>query len=211
MKTILFACQTALVLLLSAGCACGANAQTAPSASLPAQKSFRAKLPANVDIYATTDIGDGQQCLVGTQSDEDGLNERPVVYLSRASGGLAWHVQLPILKDAYQGRATHCLALANALYVLVQIDTNSAQSLNQTLLQIVELSNKTGVVMKSKYIDVPNVSAAYTEWVEEGDGQFKFEGSKLMIKGNYQLMSDRDDSSGKDPSVFTLELAGDLR
>lgn len=215
MKNIRFTCLMTLVFLLpaaSAGCT-DTQPGTGASASVSAQARTtrgHAKLPANVDIYATTDVGDGQQCLVGTKSDKDGLNERPVVYLAKPGDIFAWHVQLPILEGSYQGRATHCAASADDLYVLVQIDTYSQKNLNQGLLQVVKL-NKNGTVRVSKYIDVPNVSVDYTSWVELGDNNFKLEGSKLVIRGLYELMSERDHPTGKGPTPFTVEIPASLR
>jgi hypothetical protein len=216
MNSIRFTCLLTLVFLLpaaSAGCA-DTRPGTSASASVPEPTRTtqgHAKLPANVDIYATTVIGDGQQCLVGAKSDKDGLNERPVVYLSKPVGVFAWHVQLPILEGSYQGRATHCVESDNDLYVLVQIDTYSQKSLNQGLLQVVELNKKNGIVRVSKYIDVPNVSVDYTSWVELGDNNFKLEGSKLVIRGLYELMSERDHPTGKGPTPFTVEVPASLR
>lgn len=216
MKNIRFTCLLTLVLLLpavSTGCA-DAEPWAGSSSSVPAQPKAaqgHAKLPGNVDIYATTDMGNGQQCLVGTKSDKDGLNERPVVYLAKSEGIFAWHVQLPILEGSYQGRVTHCVDAANDLYVLVQIDTYSQQNLNQGLLQVVELNKKSGTVRVSKYIDVPNVSVDYTSWVELGDNNFKLEGSKLVIRGLYELMSEKDHPTGKGPTPFTVEVPASLR
>ncbi len=170
----------------------------------------RAKLPRDVTIYAATDIGGGQRCLVG-ESDKEGMNEKPVVYLASARGGFAWHVQLHILKGAYQGRVTHCVASANEVYVLLQIDTDSLQSANRTLLQVAALRRKTGAVAASKFIDVPNVSADYTSWVDMGADNFKLERSRLVIKGQFDLMSERDDPSGRGPTPFAVEVPASLR
>jgi hypothetical protein len=165
-----------------------------------------AKLPAGVDIYANETIDNGQKCLVGAKSDQDGLNERPVVYLADAKGGFAWHVPLKIPANTYQGRATHCVATPDALFVLVQIDTQSEQALSQTLLKVVKLNRKTGAVLASKDVTVPGVSAAYSSSVEEGEGNFKAEDGNLVVKGSYELMSDKDSNSDKDPTTFSVKL-----
>jgi hypothetical protein len=210
MKNIFFINLLVLLALFYAA-GTGGAAMAGPVAASSVTQKQRVVLPANVDIYATTSTSDGQQCRVGARTDEDGLAERPVVYLAKPDGGFAWHVQLRIPKNTYQGRATHCIASANAIYVLVQIDTDSEQSSNQTLLQAVELNRKSGAVIASRDVDLPNISAAYTSWVEEGNGHFMWDGNNLVIRGKYQLMSDRDDSSGKDPSDFELKLTVDLR
>jgi len=208
-SSIFFACLTVLVFLLTAESAsCAGGAVGVPTL---AQAPVADKLPANIDIYATADIGGGKQCLVGAKSDADGLNERPMVYLVGSGGKFAWHVQLPILKGSYQGRATHCVVSTDALYVLLQIDTYPQQNLNQGVLQVVALNKKTGAVIASKYIDVPNVSADYTSWVEQGGDNFKLERAKLVIKGLYELMSERDHPSEKPPIPFTVEISTNLR
>lgn len=168
--------------------------------------SANARLPSGVTIYASESVDNGQKCLVGAKSDQDGLNERPVVYFAKADGGFAWRAQLSISKDMYQGRATHCLGSANVMYVLVQIDSDSRQAVNQTTLKVFELSRVTGKVITKADVGVPNVTAAYTSWVKEGHDHFRFEGNKLVIHGSYELLSDRDDPSGKPPSDFTAEL-----
>jgi hypothetical protein len=178
----------------------------AVSACADASSTGTVKLPAHVRAYATTDIGHGQQCVAGIRADEDGLNQKPVVYLTKPGGGFAWHVQLPIPKDLYQGRATHCVASAHALYVLVQIDTYSQQSLNQTLLKVVQLNPQNGAVVAAKNVDVPNASDTYTAWVGKGDEHFRLADDKLVITGRFDLMADRDNPTGKGPSDFTAEI-----
>ncbi|GGA38529.1 hypothetical protein [Dyella nitratireducens] len=165
-----------------------------------------AKLPSGVSVYAHETIDNGQKCLVGAKSDQDGLNERPVVYLADATGGFTWHASLKIPADTYQGRATHCVASPAALFVLVQVDTQSEQSLSQTLLKVVKLDRKTGAVLATKDVAVPGVSAAYSASVDEGGDNFKAENGSLVIKGSYELMSDRDNNTGNDPTNFTVKL-----
>lgn len=214
MKNPRFLCLLAAIALLpmtGARCADMRPAQAATAAAAQHKDAApSAKPPAGVDIYANTVVGAGQTCEVGAKSDQDGLNERPVVYLAKAAGGYAWHVQLHIPKDMYQGRATHCTASADALYVLVQIDTQSEQSTSQTVLQVVQLNTKTGAVMALRPIEVPGAGGAYSAWVDDGADHFKFEGGKLVIKGSYELLSERDNPSGKEPPGFTVAISADL-
>lgn len=209
MKSFRFLCVLAFTTLLPVATAYGADAQ--PVAAASAQKATTAKPPAGVDVYSSTAIGNGQTCQAGAKSDEDGMNERPVVYLAKAGGGYAWHAQLRIPKDMYQGRATHCVAAADALYVLVQIDTQSEQSTSQTLLQVVELNRKNGAVMAFKTIEVPGATGAYSAWVDDGSEHFALDGAKLVLKGSYQRLADRDDPAGKAPTDFTVAIPASLR
>ena len=170
----------------------------------------RVKLPANVDVYAKSSLGDSQTCVVGAATDADGMNERPVVYLFDEHR-IAWHLRLAIPKDDYQGRATHCTATRATEYVHVHVDTASEQSTSQTLLRVVAINRKRGIVQSTRDAEVPGVSAAYTAWVEDGGGNFRLEGDKLIVRGKYDLMSDRDNPTGKAPTPFMLAMPVHLR
>lgn len=162
-------------------------------------------LPPSVDIYAKTDIGSGQRCMTGARADDDGMNGKPVAYLGNSRGAMAWHVTLPLPSNTYQARATHCAGTPSTLYVLVQGDTQSEQSLSQTLLEVVAINRSTGVVTASKPVDVPNIKATHTTWVEAGSSHFLARGGNLVITGKYALLSDRDK-----PLDFSLQVAQGL-
>lgn len=193
-------------LLLSALLSFPCMSASAMDAGTAKTATTNAKLPPGVDIYASKVIDGGQKCLVGAKSDHDGLNERPVVYLADAKGAFAWHASPKIPADTYQGRATHCVASPDTLFVLVQIDTQSEQSMSQTLLKVIKLNRKTGAVVATKDVVVPGVSAAYSASVDEAGDNFKTEDGNLIIKGSYELMSDRDNNTGKDPTDFSVKL-----
>ncbi|MBD8871872.1 hypothetical protein [Rhodanobacter sp. DHB23] len=148
--------------------------------------------PTSVSLYAKPGIGAGQNCLAGAQTDDDGMNEKPVVYLENSSGTAAWHVTLPLPAHTYQARATHCVGTPSTLYVLVQGDTQSEQTISQTLLEIVALDRSTGAVVTSTPIDAPNVGAAHTTWVDDGDQHFVLQENSLIVTGKYALLSNRD-------------------
>ncbi|MFK2875321.1 hypothetical protein [Dyella lipolytica] len=210
---LLVVCQTST----SRGASSDVVSTLSEKTALPAQASSSAgpaksaaaspEIPREVEIYATRDVGAGQRCIVGARTDEDGMNEKPVAYLSNAKGGFSWEVSLSIPTDTYQGRATHCVASARTLFVLVQSDTQPQQSLSQTLLQVVELDRKSGAVLGSKSIDVPNISAAHTTWVEKGDKNFLPDGNDLVVRGRYEFISDRDNASKKEPSRFSVNVS----
>lgn len=46
-------------------------------------------LPSNVTLYARPGIGDGQYCLVGARTNDDGMNEKPIAYLEKSSNAMA--------------------------------------------------------------------------------------------------------------------------
>jgi len=168
-------------------------------------QSFSASLPSNVILYATPGIGDGQQCLVGAWTDDDGMNEKPVAYLEKSSNIVIWHASLPLPPHTYQARATHCIGTPTTLYVLLQGDTQSEQSLSQTLLEVVALDRATGAVTATKAIEPPNISDAHTAWVETGDGHFSAQGKDLIVTGRFAPLSNRDN-----PQEFSLKVPQNL-
>lgn len=205
MKPIGSSLGLVLVLAFAASVPMFGCASPAPASGRAAAAAQRVKLPANVDVYATSSLGDAQTCVVGATIDAGGMNERPVVYLL-GEHRIAWHLRLAIPKDVYQGRATHCTASPATVYVLVQVDTDSEQSTSQTLLRVVAIDRARGIVQATRSAEVPGVSAAYTAWVGEGGGNFRLQGDTLVIKGQYDLMSDRDSQTGKAPTPFTLAM-----
>lgn len=164
-------------------------------------QSSNASMPSSVSLYAKPGIGGGQQCLVGAQTDDDGMNEKPVAYLQKSSTTVIWHASLRLPPHTYQARATHCVGTPTTLYVLVQGDTQSEQSLSQTLLEVVALNRATGAVTATKVIEPPNVSDAHTAWVEDGDEHFSTRGNDLIVTGKYALLSNRDN-----PRDFSLKV-----
>ena len=168
-------------------------------------QSFNTPLPSNVSLYAKPGIGDGQQCLVGVQTDDDGMNEKPVAYLQKSSTNAIWHASLPLPPHTYRARATHCAATPTTIYVLVQGDTQPEQSLSQTLLEVVALNRATGTITATKAIEPPNASDAHTAWVEAGDEHFSAQGKDLIVTGKYAPPSNRDD-----PQDFSLKVPQNL-
>ncbi|GAA0254510.1 hypothetical protein [Rhodanobacter caeni] len=168
-------------------------------------QSSSASLPSNVTFYAKPGIGDGQSCLVGARTDDDGMNEKPVVYLGKSSNIVIWHASLPLPPHTYQARATHCIGTPATLYVLVQGDTQPEQSLSQTLLEVVALNRTTGAVTTTKAIDPPNISGANSVWVEAGDRHFSAQGKDLIVTGRFAPLSNRDSPRG-----FSLRVPQDL-
>lgn len=194
----LMACAL-LMTACSAGGSAHADALSSAAASSAQRPSFSGtvapRLPPDVQLYATTDASASQQCMVGATTDETGMNQKPIVYL-REQDKFAWKRDLPLPRYTFQARATHCVATAKTLFVLVQGDTQSEQALSQTLLEVVELDKNDGSTLAVRSIDVPKVTAAHTTWVEKGSGNFRLQGDVLMVTGRYALLSDRDKASG---------------
>lgn len=199
------------VTLLAAAVPVIVQASPSSPSALEKQAAAQVKLPADVDIYASVAVGQNETCLVGARTDPNGMNERPVVYLMTSGRGFAWHAMLPMSTDYYQARVTHCVASGQVLYVLEQMDTDSTQSTSQTLLKLVVLKRKNGTVVASRNLDVPGVSAAYTAWVDKGNEHFCLAGDHLVIRGQYDLMSERDNPTSKKPTAFVMDVPSNPR
>lgn len=161
------------------------------AASTPSQG-----LPSGFHAYADRPAGD-RACLVGAVTDEDGMHQRPVVALADGKTGgknrvVAWARHFDVLEDAYQARATHCVLGDDALYALLQTDTQSQQTLSQTVLSVAKLDLH-GEVLDTRPLDIPDTTGqAYSAYVAEMPGDFRWEGGRLRIRGEYFLLSDPD-------------------
>jgi hypothetical protein len=167
-----------------------AQETVASDAATPLSSLAVPQVPSNFMSYASQAIAGGKLCVVGAVTDDDGLNEKPIAYVTDArSKEIIWLDQLPLPPDTYQTRATHCTGMGTALVVLLQSDTQSQQTLSQTLLQVVRLNAATGSVQMQQALDVPG---AYTAWVDEGAGHFQWMGSELMVSAAYRRNSTDD-------------------
>lgn len=160
----------------------------------PALAGSSATVPAGFKAYATTDIGGHRQCVVGSATDDDGMNARAFVYVEdTATHKPQWVTPLPLGNpDWYQNRATHCLGDAGKVYALVQDDTQSQASLSQTFVTVATLDAASGKVQATQRVKVPEVKGGVSAWVNEGSDHFRLEGGKVVVTGEYFQTSDRD-------------------
>jgi hypothetical protein len=141
--------------------------------------------------YASQRIaGTALTCTVGASTDEDGMNQRPAVKLVGRSDQTSWTTTLQVPSDYYQGRATHCASLGKSLLVLLQLDTQPAQSLSQTQLQVAKLALKDGAILQTAAIDVPGVTNPYSAWVPDVSSDFLIEAGKLVVSGRFFILDD---------------------
>lgn len=160
-------------------------------------------IPKNFSEYASERLGNGTQCVVGATTDTDGMNQKPVVYIANATGKhLVWVAELTLPPDTYQSRATHCTSSGGVLFVLQQSDTQSEQTLSQTLLHVAKMDMATGSVQIQRDIQIPG---AFSAWVAEGPSHFQWSGNSLVVSGNEraQLSPDKE-------TTFVLHLNADL-
>ena len=194
--SILFVCAAAL-----SGCG-RAHVQVQPEtskastddarmiASSTALESGNTHERGNLLTYASVSIGGNKRCEVGAELDEDGLLQKPVISLSEADKRVIWRKTLPLPANVYQSRATHCLLKGNALYVLLQSDTQPQQSLSQTLLRVLKLSPSDGGLQIDTDVSLPGVMGAYSAWVEPDATNFRWQNGALVISGNYFRLAD---------------------
>jgi hypothetical protein len=162
------------------------------------------KLPVNFTSYASESIGRNVLCHVGAVTGDDGMEQKPVVYAENEKDKkILWVKRLQLPPNTFQSRATHCAGSGDAAFVLLQSDTQSEQTLSQTLLRVVKLNADTGALITQQDLNVPK---AYTAWVAEGADRFKWQGNALVIAGNYRTSSD----DANQPE-FTAHLNGYLK
>ena len=166
-------------------------------------KPSPAYIPENFSVYASEPASNGERCVVGSHTDRDGMNQRPVAYITNGESKKAlWVDQLGLPPNTFQSRATHCAWSGSALFVLLQSDTQPEQSLSQTLLRVIKLDSTTGEVQAKRDIQVPGTSSA---WVKEGSSHFQWKNSSLIISGH-----DLSSSPPRAQATFTMRMDNNL-
>jgi hypothetical protein len=151
-----------------------------------------AKLPKGFSHYGTTPVAGGGECVTG-DSTKEGMDGRAVVYVDDpTSHQIKWIRSIPLPPRRYQNRATHCFAMGDSLFVLVQTDTHQQTSLSQTLLSVIELSAADGAIKATRDEELPGIDDAYSAWVDKGNAGFHEEAGKIKISGKYFLMDHPD-------------------
>ncbi|SDG73045.1 MULTISPECIES: hypothetical protein [Rhodanobacteraceae] len=146
-------------------------------------------VPKSFSAYGSTPFNGGE-CVAGAVTKE-GMNGRATVYVDDpTSHQVKWIKSIPLPPRRYQNRATHCVAIGDSLFVLVQTDMHQQTSLNQTLLSVVELSATDGTIKTTRDEELPGVEDAYSAWVDKGTEGFHEVSGQLKISGQYFLMND---------------------
>jgi hypothetical protein len=137
-------------------------------------------------------MGDGETCVAGKVTDEDGMFSRPFVYVTEVvDGHTKWARFIDMPAVAYEGRATHCVRKGSSLYVLLQLDFRDPWSLPQTLQRMVKVRTEYGVTVGAVDVPVPGAQRAYTSWVWDDDG-VRVVDDALLVTGEYRYI-DMDD------------------
>lgn len=154
----------------------------------PAMGAQGAALPDAFAEIGRTEVAGGGICVVGSLLSEDGDARAWVHMLDAGRGALRWSTPIALQGDYFQNRATHCLCRDDLCRVLVATDTQSSQSLSQTLLSITTLSLVDGRFVSSTPItSVPGAPGNASVWVEPGEANFAWNGDSLMIRGRYRV------------------------
>lgn len=183
--------------------AVASSTQPLKGALVSVRTKFTAR-PKNFMDYASEPTDTGKTCIVGAVTNDDGMDQKPVVYAADAlSKHIVWLDQLALPSHSFQSRATHCSSSSDSFFVLLQADTQPEQTLSQTLLQIVKIRANTGEVIARQDVVVPD---AHTAWVDEGSANFQLKNGMLRISGNFRAHSNEDASRS-----FTLRLNKNLQ
>lgn len=161
------------------------------------------QIPKNFSEYASQSVAAGKRCVVGATTDDDGMNERAVAYVTNATDKRpSWVDKLNLPPHTYQSRATHCTSSGHALFVLLQSDTQPEHTLAQTLLRVARVDPATGTVQIQRDIQVPG---AFSAWVGEGASYFHWKDDTLIVSGNR-----RPQSSPDQQTTFIMRLDSHL-
>ncbi len=176
-----------------------AAASTAGSNQEP--QAMSRELPEGYKSYTEQALGDQRTCTAGVVTDADGLQQRPVVAITGASRTVLWARHLEGLEDAYQARATHCVQGGDALYVLLQSDTDSSPALSQTLLSVARLDLQGNLTGASDLSIAEAAGKAYSAYVDDVPTDFVWRGGALAVSGEYFLTAAPDELK---PFALTL-------
>jgi len=190
-----FALPLMLLCLAQGAAAVGTEPRDATPKEAPAATAApAAAVPQGFSSYAAEPAGDNRQCVVGAVADEDGTNQKPFVYVEDTGANrVLWTRALELPTHTVQGRATHCLHKGGTVYVLLQADTQPAQSTSQTLLRVLELDAATGNPTASREVTMPGVADATSAWVDKGEDAFHLAGKGgVAVSGEYFRLADPD-------------------
>ncbi len=202
---LIFLCLLSAYAVATSDVASTPETSAAPSSNqklggdLASVRTSVAALPKNFMSYASKPTDIGKTCIVGVVTNDDGVDQKPVVYAEAAkSKRIVWLDHLALPAQSFQSRATHCTNSSDSFFVLLQADTQREQTLSQTLLQVVKIRADTGEVLARQDVVVPD---AFTTWVDEGSANFRLKDGMLRISGNFRAHSNEGA-----PISFNLRL-----
>jgi hypothetical protein len=156
--------------------------------------SWAAKIPDHFRTSATADIEGGLRCVVGRVT-KDGFNQRAYVYLEKAATHkLRWATPIPLLPNFYENRASHCLAESGKVYPLIQSDSDSVPVVSQAFVSVVALDQATDHIDSNELVKLPVVKGDVTVLVYDSPENFRSEGDKIVVKGEYGIKGDAADT-----------------
>ena len=95
---------------------------------LTSVRTSLAARPKNFMSYASEPTDIGKTCIVGAAINDDGIDQKPVVYAEAAkSKRMVWLDHLALPAHSFQSRVTHCASSSDIFYLLLQADTQREQ------------------------------------------------------------------------------------
>lgn len=158
-------------------------------------KTAAGAVPEALKLYGTASIGSDAFCTFGAIS-EDGTDQRPYVAVTtqdQGKGKVLGAVD-PGLGSYAKGRVTQCSAHGDAIYALVEFDTQLSAQISQTVMEVWKVDRDALEISKRASVRPADVQVkAYSLWMPEGDSRFAWSKDVLEISGNYFPLSNRDD------------------
>ncbi|MDD5406856.1 MAG: hypothetical protein PHE73_07980 [Sulfurovaceae bacterium] len=162
----------------------GFNGCEAKTQTLPPKAPLDVSRLGNVyeSVYNKYSFG-SLNCIVGKKILDDGISERAFIKVVDKSIAIKnWNKELDLPESYFfQNRATHCAFFDDNIYVLEQVDTQSSQSLSQTLLYVCKF-NKNGENKMCKIVE----NNFYTSWVELEKKNFNVSNDSIEIHGKFK-------------------------
>jgi hypothetical protein len=172
------------------------------------QTSQAASLPPHFEANAKVDVGSGLRCVVGNATDADGMNSRAWVTVEdMKTHKVRWATPVPLDKNWYQNQATHCLSDGKRVLAVIQSDTMSEAATAQTFVEVATLDVGSGHLESLDPVKIPGFHGAASMRVDDGEDNFRLIDGKPVVKGQYFVLSNRDDikpfSASPSPAVKT--------
>lgn len=184
----------------SAGCASGwvpnsgvttySMGMSKPAAATVRGEKAEPPPSSDVTVYSRVDMAGGK-CIAGARIDD--LGRQTAIVLGLRADGSRWVTKVPRDPDFHQSRATHCACSVEACYVAIATDTQSAQTLSQTLLSVARLSSDTGAITETRLIKtLPGANDVYTAWLDPGQSMFSIRHGQLQLRGQWRSHGEQD-------------------
>lgn len=135
---------------------------------------------------------DTLQCNVGSIFSDETLSS--IGFVEIPNYKIYTRIKLPNV-DFFQNRITHCAIFNDNIYVLEQVDTQRPSTVNQTLLYVCKIGEKS---QKCKQIGID----FFTSYVEIDKDNFIIDNHNIVIHGKSRKKNILDDINDKDFEIL---------